>query len=510
MLHQRLSLIFLLTTLAACAPIGKEAAIQIAEETSSSVACKAADSHFFNHLYALPLESKEFPHPSVMEESLREELEREYELGRLKTNDKNKIDAFVMHYMKLYQLVTVKTVEELDLKSSDEVIAALSALEMGDRTSDKKARLQAEWEALKGPLLLAAEELEGSCDENSGENEVVDPPKDEESIPAPPEEFVEASLMEYLESNYTPQVFGAMKTVAVAYQSCEVLNLSAMDKNSPSVVGIEVYGRHSNGSGNLRRVASLSDVTRTHYYIKNQVHPSNTCANLKSNPLIYDYGGKPSASSSMSSELNIFKNAGTGSAELGIDCSGYVFTAYATAGLKMRSDQPLKAIQVFGISAGMMKEPQSNGLNCLSKVYGDLKPGDLIASSGHIVMVDEVGDDPFGISHINNKADCKVSNMSPDRYDFVISQSSPSKGAIGINRMEASAYFPSAASSMREGLKYYAVSACMKKFNTSQSPGTSQVSVVRHKGTASCKSTAVKLAKQDCLSSCRVSISKMD
>lgn len=502
-------LVLLPLILAACSPLGKEAAVQIADQTSSSVACKAADSHFFNHLYSLPLDEVEFPSSDLVESELRQQLQSDFELGILRTQDKSSVDRFVAKYMELYELATVRLPQELNLKSNEEVVAAMAALEMGDRTTSQKKSLQLEWEKLKPQLLQAAQELEGDCavptPEEPGAPTEPHAPQTPD-VPKVPEETIDVSLLDYLKMNYSSPVFGAMKTVAVAYQSCGSLMLPPMDGSSPSVVGIEVYGRHSNGSGNLRRVASLSDVIRTHYYIRNETHPQNSCANLKQNPLIYDYGGKPGASSSMTSDLDIFRNAGTGSSELGIDCSGYVFTAYATAGLKLRADQPLKAIQVFGVSAGMMKEPQSNGLSCLTKVSGDLNPGDLIASTGHIVMVDSVGADPFGIANIKKPEDCTLSNMSPDRYDFVISQSSPSKGAIGINRMQASEYFPSASSSYREGFKYYAVSACKKKFGITQSAGTSQLSLVRHKGTSSCKDEPVKLAKQECLDVCRVDV----
>jgi hypothetical protein len=149
----------------------------------------------------------------------------------------------------------------------------------------------------------------------------------------------------------------------------------------------------------------------------------------------------------------------------------------------------------------MMKEPQNNGLSCLSKVSGELKPGDLIASSGHVVMVESVGADPFGIAGITKESDCAVSKMALSRFDFVISQSSTSKGAIGINRMLAKTYFPTY-DSMAEALKHQAVSACLKKFGKTTTAPTSLASVVRHKGTETCKGTAVPLAKQECLSSC--------
>lgn len=490
MLKKQLPLILFGLSLAACAPVGEDAAVQLADNTSSTVGCKAVDSYFFNALSDLPLKGQQFPSEELVERALREKLELDLETGRIKA-DAQAVEKFIALYLEMYRLGAQKVPEKLGLNEPQEILSALSALELGDQTTPEKQQLRQEWERLQKPLIQAAQALQGECEEPAPDPQdpVVDP--------------VQTPLMEYLEKTYAAPVFGGMKTVAVAYQSCEVLNLEPMNSNSPSVVGVEVYGRHSNGSGNLRRVASLSDVIRTHYYIKNQVAPSSSCADLKQEPLIYDYGGKPGASSSMDSPLDFFRNAGTGGPGLGTDCSGYVFTAYATAGLKMRSDQPLKALQVFGISAGMMKNPSGNGLNCLEKTYGDLKPGDIIASSGHVVMVDEVGPDPFGVAHIGSASECTTSRMSHERFDFVISQSSPSKGAIGINRMLASDYFATS-TTMREGLKDYAVSACLKRFGQSRAATTTRVSVVRHKGTSACKTRPVELVKQDCLASCRV------
>ncbi len=476
----------------ACAPIGKEAASKLASETTASVACKSADSYFFNYLNSIALKGESFPAPEVVEASLREKLESDFEMGRVKVADKAKLEDFIQHYMAMYKLTSQELPEKLELKDPQEIFAALSGLELGDRTTEAKRELQDKWEAIRKPLVLAAADLEGGCEE---------PP------PEPDAEFVEplkTPLIEALQKNYPPAVFGGMKAVAVSYQSCDVLNLKPMDEDSPSVKGVEVYGRHSNGSGNLRRIASLSDVQRTHYYIRDQYQPSTSCFNVREKPLIYDYGGKPYASSSMSSSLDMFKNAGSGAPGLGIDCSGYVFTAHATAGLKWRRDQPLKASQVSGINSRMMMNPQDNGLTCMAKITNaDIKPGDVLASSGHVVLIDAVGSDPFGVGHITKESDCKTSKISASRFNFVISQSSPSKGAIGINRMQASEYFPTS-SSMYEALKVYAVSACLKRFGKTKTPSSSKASITRHKGTSECKTAPVNMNKQECLASCRI------
>ena len=128
-------------------------------------------------------------------------------------------------------------------------------------------------------------------------------------------------------SKVSPVVYGSRKVFATLYQSCESLELAPMDKNSASLRGVEVIGEHASGIGKLRRIASLGDVVNSHYYIKDSSKAQASCEDNRTNPIIYDFGGKPHVSSSSSSSINFFKDAGTGSAELGIDCSGFIISA---------------------------------------------------------------------------------------------------------------------------------------------------------------------------------------
>lgn len=67
----------------------------------------------------------------------------------------------------------------------------------------------------------------------------------------------------------SPVTFGSQFALAVAYQSCEVLDRKPMGDAEASVKGIKVTGTHPSGGGKKREIASLSEVQTTHYYIKN-------------------------------------------------------------------------------------------------------------------------------------------------------------------------------------------------------------------------------------------------
>lgn len=488
-----LALTFLFVT-TSCTPLSRRVAAKLASDTTDSLGCEHLQSRLFNHLDAILMDEQNFPEPLLVKTELTKRLNEILSERNLNSLNSILVNDFVNAYMEFYLLATKSLPETLSTKNSSETtLAALVALELGDQTTPEKRQLQHQLLNLRSALLSASEKLELDCEE---------PDKEPKHDPA--SETTNGPIFDYLKNKYPLPVYGGMKSLLVAYQSCDILNLNPMSSDTPQVEGITVVGRHPNGNGNVRKITSLKDVVETHYYIKDQSPPSESCANLKKAPLIYDYGGKPASSPSLHSSLDFFQDSGSGSSELGTDCSGFVFTAYAAAGLKLRSDQPLKALQVLGVSAGMLKEPQNNGLNCLSKKFGELIPGDLIASNGHVVMVDSVGRDPFGISHFTKESECVIDSMNASRFDFIISQSSPSKGAIGMNRMLAADYFGTSPS-MASGLKDHAVTACLKKFGKKRNPSTSLISVVRHSNTLPCLSKPVPLTRQECLFSCNTS-----
>jgi hypothetical protein len=261
---------------------------------------------------------------------------------------------------------------------------------------------------------------------------------------------------------------------------------------------------HPNGVGRRRAVGDADAIFRSNPYYANRASASRGCFAAANSPLIYDYGGKPYASSVGTSTIDLHKNAGSGSSALGIDCSGFVSTAIVSGGLRLRSGTSSKAYQVSGVSASMFASPAKNGLSCFAPVAStptaELRAGDVISNTGHVVMVDRVGADPFGIAGARNATDC--SNVSSKKFDFTIVQSSPSKGGIGLNRYRAADYF---SGSMRTGMEAYAKSFCRVRLGLA-SPTTlavpSQAVVIRHTGTPSCVDRRIALEGESCMQSC--------
>lgn len=296
---------------------------------------------------------------------------------------------------------------------------------------------------------------------------------------------------------------GGRRALATAYQSCEVLGRAPMTATTPELQGIKVVGTHSDGIGSVRIVSDRALASATHPYIKN-VQYGESCQAVSANPLIYDYGGKPYYTSDENSALNFFRNAGSGSAALGVDCSGFVFASLGTAGLKVHPERVMKASLVVGIPARAYMEPADNGMPCFSKVAmgkdGTLRPGDLVASTGHIIIIDTVGADPLGLNIARNKDECALINYQ--NFSFVVMQSSPSGGAVGINRFEAKDYLATNAS-MRSGLENYARSACVARFDgRNDVVAGNVVRVVRHSLSSSCRTRPIVLTGQACIKNC--------
>jgi hypothetical protein len=178
----------------------------------------------------------------------------------------------------------------------------------------------------------------------------------------------------------------------------------------------------------------------------------------------------------------------------------------ASAGLRVKKDTTAKAVTVSGISSRMYLDPQKNGLTCLDYAKfsssSSLQPGDIIAKSGHVVIVGAVGKDPFGIANIAKASECTSKNISVSKFDFTILQSSPSKGGIGIHSHKASSYLPES-DVLSSGLVSHAINACKAKFSTTPAASkVSTVSVVRHSGASNCKDKEVAFERQSCVASC--------
>jgi len=478
----------IISTLAACAPVGKSAS-KVADQSIGAVTCKVSQSEMWSALHAVAEDGDEFPGVDELREALRIAGERR---GLQGFAFERYLDAFLNNY-----LITIEGIKAgMAPETTGQWKKALAEMEVGVRITPVHADLQSKIEQSLKTLEAAEQQLPTECQE-----------PETPIAPTAPGPALPGTIWEQLKAAQNPEVSGILKTFATAYQSCDVLSLPAMTSSTPSAQGISIVGDHPSG-GKKREISNRALLNSTHYYINGQRLAKNTCFEVRNSPMIYDFGGKPYTSSSAPNELNMFKNGGSGTGVLGIDCSAFVFSSLALAGLKMdpSASKPLKADLVHGIGSRAYVDPQNNGLRCLDKISvsrtKSIQPGDIIAINGHVNIIDSIGADPFGLNKITNVADCTAAKLPSTQFDFVIAQSSPSKGGIGINRYAARVYL-SESSTYRTGLTAYAVAACKAKFGASATISSPSLSVIRHRRTPECQAPALVSTNMNCVDSCR-------
>ena len=107
--------------------------------------------------------------------------------------------------------------------------------------------------------------------------------------------------------------------------------------------------------------------------------------------------------------------------------------------------------------------------------------GDIVGVNGHVVVVDRIGKDPFGLSAIKKVGDC--ANLNYKNFDIDVAQSSPSKNGIGINKYKISDYLDET-TKMRIAFLDMGEQACLSKFqNINIKPKVSAWGFLRHKQT---------------------------
>ena len=467
-----------------------EGAQDLANTASDVVGCESFQSDFFEGLYQFPIQKKAFP----TEGEMRDQFAKSVTKGRLAKLSMADQQRVADSLTSLYKLLALDSVKALHVEASAdfEKLKALTALEIGDSTTPEKEELQKQIHAEFTKLeILMATTGAPACS------------KAPAMVEAPTADAAGTQFSAWRKSE-SKVVYGALKTMATAYQSCDVGRVAPLGSNTPNVDGIKDLGLGPDGIGHRRLVADAAAILRSNPYLANYRKPASSCFDVTKTPLIYDYGGRPVTTTG---KFDLFKNAGSGTAALGTDCSGFVFMALTTAGLRTKKRSSVKADTINGMSSGLFVNPQKNGLTCFDYARfspaATLRAGDVVAKAGHVFMIKSVGADPFGVSQIPNVADCTIANMSTDRFNFIIIQDSSSKNGIGIHEHRAADYFQIPDSAlMASGMLDHAVNACKAKFGQSMTSTGSHVSIVRHSGSADCLDREVQLERQSCVASC--------
>lgn len=295
------------------------------------------------------------------------------------------------------------------------------------------------------------------------------------------------------------------KVFSTAYQSCHVFNVPLISKFTPNVVGINDKQTNPNNNGKLRFIEDLKSVQQTHPYIRvSGQSTQNGCFNVFNNPLIYDYGGKPNVS--RKKEINFFVNAGDGGKTLGIDCSGYVSSIIAIAGLRFNKNLPLRSEFTLQHSSKFISASKSNW-SCFRNVTlnqnSSIKVGDILGYNGHVIMIDSVSDDPFGFQKLSSIKEC--SGLSTDNFNFSITQSSPSKRGLGINRYLVKDYLKEVGSQniIYQAFQKIALDSCKAYFNHEDiATPSDKWGLIRHLGSPECLDTPLTLSGESCVQEC--------
>lgn len=472
--------------LSACAPKNFKALDEVAGDTASAIGCADFESKSWDAVNKYLIEQKSMPTAEELRDHLRASLKSLKTPAASLTPEK--LEGLAQSIEGLYDILLTDAPKLEKVQDSQGLLAVLSALEIGDHTTDTKVQLQEKVSAQFAKIKSQVSAMDVQCGspEPTPEDDTTSSERIVSSLPLP--------------------VYGVRFAMATAYQSCQALSEPIMDASTPDIEdgAIKITGTHPDGVGSKREIASVTALLRSHPYYKNVNGYGANCLNGRSYPMIYDYGGKPYASTGMTAYLNFFKNSGDGTKVFGTDCSGFIYSALATSGLRIAPGKAMKASGVNGISSHMYVEPQKNGLSCMAKITvtpkADLKAGDIVAVPGHVLMVDSVGSDPFGLNGIKTAEACK--GVAAKNFDFVIIQSSPSKGATGINRYQARNYLYES-DKMRNTLEKYAYYACLAKVNSKNyTPNLGTGSVIRHSQTSSCMGTRIKLTQESCIQAC--------
>lgn len=464
--------------LASCAPHQSQSVTQASQNISKSLGCSDMKSLVFDSFYEMIDQGQSVPLAADMKEGLQKEMDLLKSEKNLSVEESKTVDQITSELFKVIDLMLEQT-PDMTSASWKEQIQKIIEYEMQDQSSEKVIDSQVKINRALDRVHTLSDAAALAC------NMTYSPSKAGQSnLP------IEASAS---------LTTGINRVFATAYQSCRVLDLPPMDGNTPDVVGITRTGTHSDGIGGKREVTDLKSVQKTHYYIRG-IATESSCFKVAGNPLIYDYGGSPAISGTT---LNFFKNAGSGTNALGVDCSAFVSSAIAVVGMRYKPNLDNKPIYTRQTSSKFIDAAKS-GFTCFDNVTvtpkQSIAAGDILGVNGHVVIVDRVGKDPFGLAAIKKESDC--SNLNYKNFDIVVAQSSPSKNGIGLNKYDVRNYLDET-SKIRTAFVEMGKQACLAQFQQKNiKPKSADWGFLRHKGTAACLAPRVSLEGESCAKSC--------
>lgn len=249
--------------------------------------------------------------------------------------------------------------------------------------------------------------------------------------------------VDYLHSPLALQ--GARLLMATMYQSCEAptieVPMSYTDFSSP----VQRSGR----ARTLANSSRVRDYNEFNPYLANRGSTRPGCFNVMNQPPVYGYGAKPSVSDGLidlhEDQANA-SNCGSGAGKNGIscnsrpvsaiDCSGFIVGAMRRMGLNLTvGEKPHPGF----VNTSRFNEAAGEANSCLNFVSAtadsSISPGDFLnVGANHIVMVEEVGEDPLGIKRHLQAGTCN--RIGVDDFDFKFLHSG-ALAHIGVAKVDA-------------------------------------------------------------------------
>ena len=181
---------------------------------------RSFQSSFYDELYKFPMQQKALPSEAEMREAFTKAVGAG-RLSRLSTADQDRVAS---ELTSLYQLLAIDSVRALgDENASDDAkLADLTSLEIGDQTTPEREALQTRIHAefAKLETLMQTTSASTSCAKAPG---VVDANPNSGSMTDV--DGAASTLFASWKNSQPRAVYGALKTMAVAYQSCDVASV---------------------------------------------------------------------------------------------------------------------------------------------------------------------------------------------------------------------------------------------------------------------------------------------
>lgn len=465
-------------------------------KATQALGCANFKSQVFDSMYDYLDNQKDSPNLDEFTLNLNKQIDTLAKIQNIQ--DTKNIENIKIELSALYKTLIEKSKNLKQVTTARKHLETIIELEMQDISTAENILLNNELGKQFAQVMATAKSLEVQCSQNSEQNE-PDPA-------TPPTRPPTNSYPDNSQPSSVSKIrvlAGSHNVIATAYQSCQSLEIPEVSASTSNIMGItRLSQNHPDGIGGKRIISDLKQVQNTHPYIKVAGGSQQGCFNVRNNPLIYDYGGEPSVSNNT---INFFKDSGTGTSVLGVDCSAYISAAVANAGLKYNPSVENKPIFIRQNSSKFINAKKS-GFKCFQNITmtptSSIKPGDIVAVRGHVVMIDTINSDPFGLKKLKSASEC--GSIKIDQFDFTISQSSPNKNGIGINKFIAKDYLkeegPGKMQTAFLGLAKSACESYFKQINIA-SPST-EYGAIRHLGSPECLSNTIPLANQSCVSQC--------